>query len=295
LTPSSTVQLTGDGNPLNLGFNTSGTGWQTNGTWGLITNNVLLLTAGHNGEQSSAFYTNAQYVGGSWNASYIYNSHGGGADGAAFILQTTNPAALGGGGGELGYGGIAGKSLAYEFNLYGGNPPGAFLATNGFTGPYPYQPTDPVDATSTNDILVNLSFSSGVLTVTLNEPATSATFTTNYNVGPLESLLGGNLAYIGFSGATGGVNSTQTVRNFQFHSVLPAVKMSLAPATGRSFTIAWPSADPAYVLQTNSSLTTGTWVAGPTPVNANGTNSITVNPATGGQQLFYRLQRIACP
>ena len=77
------MQLQGDGNPLNLGFNTSGTGWQTNGTWGLITNNVLLLTAGNNGETSSAYYSIAQYVGGAWNASYIYNSHGGGADGAA--------------------------------------------------------------------------------------------------------------------------------------------------------------------------------------------------------------------
>jgi hypothetical protein len=145
-------------------------------------------------------------------------------------------------------------------------------------------------------VLVNLAWANGVLTVTLSEPATSATFTTNYNLGPISGVLGGNLAYIGFSGATGGVNSTQTVRNFQFHSVLPPVNLAVAPATGTSFTIAWPSADPAYVLQTNSSLQNSAgWVAGPTPVNANGTNSITVNPATGGQQLFYRLQRIACP
>jgi hypothetical protein len=232
-------------------------------------------------------------VGGNWTASYIYNSHGGGADGTAFVLQTTNPAALGGGGGQLGYTGIGGPSLAYQINIYNGNPLGAVLATNGNIGPF--QPTAPVDATSTNDILVNLSWSSGVLTVTLNEPAISATFTTNYNIGPLSALLGGNLAYVGFTGADGGVAAIQTVKNFQFHSVLPAVKLSVAPATGTSFTIAWPSADPAYVLQTNSSLTTGTWVAGPVPVNANGTNSITVNPATGGQQLFYRLQRIACP
>jgi hypothetical protein len=297
LTPSSTVQLTGDANPLNLGFNTSGIGWQANGTLGHITNNVLLLSDGNNGETTSAYYTNAQYVGGAWNASYIYNSHGGGADGTAFILQTTNPAALGGGGGQLGYAGIGGPSLAYAINIYSGNPTGACLLTNAPIPPpaNPYQPTGPVSFTTTNDVLVNLAWANGVLTVTLSEPATSATFTTNYNIGPLSALLGGNLAYIGFSGATGGVNSTQTVRNFQFQSVLPAVKMSVAPATGTSFTIAWPSADPAYVLQTNSSLTTGTWVAGPTPVNANGTNSITVNPVTGGQQLFYRLQRIACP
>jgi hypothetical protein len=288
---SSAVQLQGDGNPLNLGFNTSGTGWQTNGTLAGITNNTLLLTDGNGGETSSAFYTIAQYVGGAWNASYIYNSHGGGADGTAFVLQTTNPAAIGGGGGQLGYTGIAGGSLAYEINLYTGNPLGAILATNGANGGY--IPTTPVSLTTTNDILVNLSWNAGVMTVTLTDQHTLATFTTNYNVGPLSSLLGGNLAYIGFTGADGGVASTQTVRDFQFHSVLPPVGLSLSPMTGSSFVISWPNADPTYVLQTNSSLT-GTWAAGPTPVTANGTNQVTVN-VSGNPQVFYRLLRVACP
>jgi len=292
---SSTVQLEGDGNPVNLGFNTSGTGWQTNGTWGQITNNTLLLTDGNNSETTSAYYSLAQYVGGAWNASFIYNSHGGGADGAAFVLQTTNPAALGGGGGQLGYNGIGGLSMAYTINIYGGNPPGACLVFNAQTATgNPYQPTGPVSFTSTNDVYVNLAWANGVLTVTLNEPAISATFTTNYNVGPIFGVLGGNLAYIGFSGAAGGVNSTQTVRNFQFHSVLPSVAMSVKPASASTFNITWPNLDPSYVLQTNSSLQNAAgWAAAPAPVLANGTNTVTVTPA--GQQLFYRLLRNACP
>jgi hypothetical protein len=292
---SSTVQLQGDGSPLNLGFNTSGTGWQTNGTWGLITNNVLLLTAGNNGETSSAYYSIAQYVGGAWNASYIYNSHGGGADGAAFVLQTTNPAALGGGGGQLGYATIGGNSLAYEFNIYGPNGIGATIATNGAATPSGGFPaTGSVNVAGTNDVLVNLAWNNGVLTVTLKDLSTLATYTTNYNIGSLSALLGGNLAYIGFSGATGGVNSTQTVKNFQFHSVLPSVKLSLAPASANTFNITWPSADPSYVLQTNSSLQNSVgWAAAPPPVTANGTNTVTVTPV--GQQLFYRLLRNACP
>jgi hypothetical protein len=288
---SSAVQLQGDGNPQTLGFNTSGTGWKTNGTLAGITNNTLLLTDGAGGETSSAFYTVAQYVGGAWNASFIYNSHGGGADGTAFVLQTTNPAAIGGGGGQLGYTGIAGNTLAYEINLYTGNPLGATLATNGATGGY--LPTTPVSLTTTNDILVNLSWNAGVMTVTLTDQHTLATYTTNYNVGSLSALLGGNLAYVGFTGADGGVASTQTVKNFQFHSVLPPVGLSVSPMTGTSFVISWPNADPTYVLQTNSSLT-GAWAAGPTPVTANGTNQVTVN-VSGNPQVFYRLQRIACP
>jgi hypothetical protein len=292
---SSTVQLQGDGNPLNLGFNTSGTGWQTNGTLAGITNNTLLLTDGNGGEASSAFYTNAQYVGGNWNASYIYNSHGGGADGTAFVLQTTNPAAIGGGGGQLGYTGIAGNSLAYEINIYNGGTIGGTLASNGATGTY--QSVAPVNVAGTNDILVNLSFNSGVLTVTLTDQKTSDTFTTNYNVGSLVSLLGGNLAYIGFSGGDGGVASVQTVRNFQFHTVLPPVALSMVPASATTFNITWPNADPSYVLQTNSSLTNPSgWAAAPAPTTVNGTNTVIVTPAGGGSQLFYRLLRVGgCP
>ncbi|HWD91957.1 MAG TPA: hypothetical protein VG938_06370 [Verrucomicrobiae bacterium] len=291
---STAVQLQGDGNPLNLGFNTSGTGWQTNGTLAGITNNTLLLTDGNGGETSSAFYTVAQYVGGAWNASYIYNSHGGGADGTAFVLQTTNPAAIGGGGGQLGYTGIGGGSLAYEFNIYNGGTIGGTLASNGASGTY--QSLAPVDITTTNDILVNLSWNTGVLSVTLTDQKTLAKFSTNYNVGSLSALLGGNLAYIGFTGADGGVSSTQTVKNFQFHSVLPSVKLSVAGASGGSFNITWPSADPSYVLQTNSSLTNTTgWSATAAPVTSNGTNTMTVNPNSGSPQLFYRLLRVTCP
>lgn len=289
---SSVVTLQGDANPTNITFNVNGVGWQTNGSVPQITNNVLVLTDGNGSEASSAFYTNAQYVGGAWNASYIYNSHGGGADGTAFILQTTNPAAIGGGGGELGYTGIAGPSLAYEFNLYTGNPPGAILATNGATGGY--LPTTPVSLTTTNDILVNLSFNAGVLTVTLTDQNTLATYTTNYNVGSLSSVLGGNVAYIGFSGGDGGVASTQTVRNFQFHSVLPPVALAVSRVSTTSSMITWPDADPTYLLETNSSLNNPAgWAATPPPSTVNGTNQITVNSTSG--TLFYRLRRVPCP
>jgi hypothetical protein len=293
---SSVVQLQGDANPLNLGFNTNGIGWQTNGSVPSITNNVLVLTDGGGGEASSAFYTNAQYVGGAWNASFIYNSRAGGADGAAFILQTTNPAVVGGGGGQLGYNGIAGKSLAFEINLYPGNGQtiGIAFATNGATGVYQATSTN-VNVAGTNEILVNMNWSTGVLAVTMTDLKTSRTYSTNYTFGSLVGVLGGNLAYIGFSGADGGVTAVQTVRNFQFSSVLPPVALSVSPVSGNSFVISWPNADPTYVLQTNSSLTTGSWGTTPPPVTVNGTNQVTVNVTGGSSQLFYRLLRVACP
>jgi len=290
---SSTVQLLGNPNPVTLTFNTNGIAWQTNGSVPKITNSVLVLTDGGGGEASSAFYTNAQYVGGSWNSSFVYNSRGGAADGAAFILQTTNPAVVGGGGGALGYNGIAGNSLALEFNLYNGNGQtiGIAIVTNGATGVYQSTGTN-VNVAGTNEILVNLNWSTGVLAVTLTDLKTSKTYTTNYTAGPLTGVLGGNLAYIGFAGGDGGSTSTQTIRDFQFHSVLPAVSLQ-SQKVGNNLIVSWPASS-SYALQTNSSLTTPNWGNAPLPTTVNGTNQVTMDVTTGSGVLFYRLVRITC-
>ncbi len=290
---SSQVTLQGDPYPTNLTFNTDGTAWQTNGSVPLITSNVLQLTSGVADQASSAFNTLAQYVGGTWTASFVYNSHGGGADGTAFVLQTTNSTALGGGGGLLGYGGIAGHSLAFQINIYTGNneTAGIALATDGATGVY--QSAGGVSTTTTNDIYVSLNWSNGVLAASLKDLVTGTNYSTNYIVGPITSVLGGSLAYVGFTGSDGGSTSTQTVRDFQFHSVLPAVALSTSPVTGNSFVISWSAADPTYVLQTTSSLSSPSWVAGPAPILVGGTNQVTVNINSGNK--FYRLLRVVCP
>lgn len=295
---TSQVNLQGDANPTNLTFNVNGAGWQSNNNGntniGVISNNVLLLTDNNGGEASSAFFKTAQYVGGAWTASFTYNSHGGAADGAAFIFQTTNATALGGSGGELGYGGGAmPNSVAFQINLYNGNneTPGIALAINGNTGIY--QSALPVDTTSTNDIHVSLNWANGVLAVSLTDAGTGANYSTNYTVGSLVPFLGANVAYVGFSGGDGGATSTQTISNFQFHSVLPPVALSASPVTGNTFVISWSAADPTYVLQTTTSLSSPSWVAGPVPVTSGGVSHVTVDVTSGSEQ-FYRLVRVPC-
>jgi len=288
---SSQATLQGDPTPTNITFNVNGGNWTTNGAVAIITNNTLVLTDNNGGEANSAFYNQAQFVGGAWTASYTYNSHGGGADGSAFVIQTTNTTALGGGGGQLGYTGIGGGSLAFEINLYGPNTPGIAIATDGVTGGY--QPAGNVDVTSTNDIWVVLNWANGVLTANLTEANTGATYTTNKTIGSIIDLLGGNVAYVGFTGADGGVSSFQTVSNFSFHSVLPPVWLSTSAVTGNSLVLSWPAADPTYHLQTTSTLSPSAWVAGPAPVNVGGTNQVTVNVNSSKHQ-YYRLVRVAC-
>lgn len=294
---TSQVLLTGI-NPTNYTFNGNGIGWQTNGSIATISNNVLTLTDGGAGQASTAFLTNAIYVGGVWTASYIYNSHGGGADGTAFILQNTaaNAFALGTGGSGVGYAGMNSNSLAFIINLYNGNgeTPGVALSKNGITGGTIYSSALPVSTTTTNDILVTLNWASGVLTATLKDTATLATYTTNYTVGSLASILGANVAYVGFGGGDGGITSFQTVSNFQFKSVLPSVALSVSPVTGNTFVISWSAADPNYQLQMTASLAPASWVSGPSAVLVSGTYQATVSVSGSGQK-FYRLIRTVCP
>jgi hypothetical protein len=220
---SSVAVLQGDANPTNITFNTNGLGWQLNtvGAGGVPTlaGNVLELTDNTASEAASAFYGVAQYVG-SFTASFTYTGNGS-ADGAAFILQNS-PAginALGGVGGSLGYAGIT-NSLALEINLYNGNGEniGIALGTNGIAGAK-YGATGPVSVNSGNPIQVGLKWVNGVLTVSLTDTKTLATYATNYTIGSLTPILGGSdLAYIGFSGADGGITSIQTVNDFEFNS-----------------------------------------------------------------------------
>ena len=130
--------------------------------------------------------------------------------------------ALGGGGGELGYTGI-GNSAAFELNLYTGANGGAGIAygTGGATpdSPIPLVPyfsTSPVNLTLGDPINVRIAFFNGVMKVKLVDATTAATYVGSHVYGDLLAIVGSASGYIGFTGATGGVASTQAISNFQY-------------------------------------------------------------------------------
>jgi hypothetical protein len=204
---------------------------------------------------------------------------------------------LGGGGGDLGYYQIT-NSVALELNIYFNNGVGIAFGTNGNTlgsglGA-PYAPTGGVVLNSGDPIDFKLNYANGNLSVQLTDSTIPATFTTNYAVGPLTSLLGGtDLAYVGFSGGDGGAVSIQTISNFAFNSVIPPVSLSVSSVSANSFVLSWPATGTDYYqLQTATSLT-GPWSAGPTPTTVGGVNKVTILTNSGSHQ-FYRLVRIVC-
>ena len=181
-----------------------------------ISGSTLQLTNSNGGEATTAYYNTQVAVTGGFTASYVFS--GSAADGAAFVLQTAGLNALGGGGGEIGYGGVS-PSAAFQIETY--NNAGVTWASNGATGGDTYIGGTGIVLNANHPISVQLSYdpSDTTLTATLTDQTNSATYTYTSNAVDLASIFPGGTAYLGFSGGTGGANGTNAVSNFTYTNV----------------------------------------------------------------------------
>src|SRR5262249_22246071 len=154
-------------------------------------------------------------TGGNFTASFIYQAGGTrAADGFGFVLQQQTPTAVGGGGGAKAYSGIT-PSWALLFNIFvsGSNVVGTTVTTNGNSpADTAFDAVLPVNLAGGNQIAITVVYnaSAQTVTVTLTELGTANTFTRTYTGINLASILGGNSAWVGFTGATGGSVAIQT-------------------------------------------------------------------------------------
>jgi autotransporter-associated beta strand protein len=227
--------------------------WTVNGTAAGFVNSgftnagnasSLMLTDGNGGEASSAWFNTPQPVNNGLRIKFTYQMHtgtstGDPADGTTFAFQNaaTGTAALGGGGGSMGYAGIT-NSAAYEINIYGGHQRGAAVGINGAIN---YASVAPVkfegDLTTGDVVQVTLVYDAGAGTITqmLNDTTANTMFTSVFPLGgTLASIVGGNTALIGFTGATGGSNSTQVVSNFEFDTATTSTYVNNVVVNGGS-------------------------------------------------------------
>ena len=259
-------------------------GWTRNGNAGPVTNNSVVLTDGNPSEASSVFLNYPQYVG-AFVASFTYQDvGGGGADGCAFVLHDSpaGPLALGAAGGSLGCNGIN-PGLAVEFNIYSSYGAGVAMRPSSQTGP-PYTSTAPVNLAGGHPIGVSLSYNGTTLSMTLTDTVSRATFTTNVVV-DIVGALGTNTAYVGMTGADGGISSMQVVTNFQFASL---TSLSGRASGANTVGLAWLNSAVGLVLQ-QATLPGSAWTAVTDSVvlDAHGNNQVTI-PAPPGSR-FYRL------
>jgi hypothetical protein len=275
---SATVSVTGVSTPPPVvTFNVSGTGWTTNGnvpTAG-VTNGTLLLTDGNNSEAASLFYNTPQYIGG-FAAFFTYQEADGSAplaDGATFCVQNSSAgaSAIGSAGGDLGFTGI-GNSAAFELNIYTGANGGRGIqfGTNGMTADSPdstgpYIPTAPVNLGSGHPINVQVYFNQGTYYVHLVDASTEDSFLTTHNLGDMRNAIGADSAYVGFTGATGGLNAIQTISNFRFSYTTPPV-LSVTRSGGNAI-VSWPVSVATFFVLQGSPTLAGPWTdQGPSTV-----------------------------
>jgi hypothetical protein len=261
-------------------------------------NNELDLTTTAASQDTASFYQDPVYIQ-AFQAFFTYQVLTGpnnSADGATFCVQNDprGSAAEGESGSGLGYGATAPAnpvgtspithSVALEFNIYAGNGIGGVgiaLGTNGSVTNVTL--TGQVVLNSGDAINVVLEYLAGVLTVNLTDSTAGTQFTMKTNVN-IPAVVGTNVAYVGFTGSTGGSGSFQTITDFSFQS-MPA--LTIQPS-GNNAVLSWPADVGSFVLQETSNLASTNWAAATNvSVTVGNQNQVTVSP-TGAPQ-FFRL------
>jgi hypothetical protein len=93
---------------------------------------------------------------------------------------------------------------------------GSNLLTNGNLAPAnAYLDITPVNLLSMDPIQVNLTYDGTTLTEVILDTTTGDTTTLSYDI-DIPGSVGDTMAYVGFTGATGGANSFQTIAGFTF-------------------------------------------------------------------------------
>jgi hypothetical protein len=145
---------------------------------------------------------------------------------ASIFYVSGGPNAIANGGDGLGYSGDVGNgsnnvgllsSLAVIYDLYNGSGNLTGLYTNGLT------PTgSSIDMTpsglnlhSGNPLAVKLTYNGAILSMTVTDTKTNAVYSKNWTIN-IPATVGGNTAYVGFTGGTGGAFAIQQVLNWTY-------------------------------------------------------------------------------
>jgi fibronectin type 3 domain-containing protein len=171
------------------------------------------------------------------------------ADGFTFVLQANAPTALGQGFGGLGYQGIT-NSVAVKFGTfqYPSDPSNSStgLVLNG-AAPRGGVTTGSVLLNSQNPKQIDLTYDGTTLTEKMTDTLTNATFMTSYVVN-IPQVLGGDLAYVGFTGSTGSPGpksfwELQDVGSWTFTSRAPLpgepTNLRVTATTASEIDLAW--------------------------------------------------------
>jgi hypothetical protein len=180
----------------------------------------LRLTDNHSDQMRSTYWNQKVDVR-TFRTQFSFQFTNPNADGFTFVIQNKglNAVANSGGGSSLGYEGIT-PSVAVKFDIYGdgteSNSTG--LYTNGARPTTPYTAiTGGASLRSGHVFDVDLRYDGLTLNLTLTDHSTGVSFTKGYQVN-IPGTVGGNEAYVGFTGATGALTATQEILTWTYNS-----------------------------------------------------------------------------
>ena len=265
-----------------------------NGSATNVDDTRLQLTTGLTNQAASAFYntpTNIQ----DFTTDFAFQLSNAQADGFTFTIQNVGPTAIGGywrrpglrtEPGHRNTGGIA-KSVAIKFDFYNNSGEGTDSTGLYVNGAVPTFPA--IDMTSSGVVLnsgdtitAHMTYDGVNLIMTLTDTVVNKTFTHTFPIN-IPATIGSNMAYIGFTGGSGGGTSSQKILSWTFTSQTGSVTQTptFSPAGG-SFTTAQnvtlsdgtPGAVIYYTIDGSVPTTSSTVYSTPISVDS---GSVTIN------------------
>ena len=217
----------------------------------------LRLTDNTGGQRSAFYNTKVDVTNFVTNFTFRITGSGNMADGFTFTIQNSAVNALGGNNGNLAYTGIS-NSVCIKFDIYKDTGDPSANCVGLFTGGAAPIGGNSVDLTpsgitlnSGHTFAATISYDGANLSVTLTDTSTSKKYTTTWTNVDIPTLVGGNRAWVGFTGACGGFHAYQDILTWTWNrpqDLLAAVAPN--PAT---------SAVPSIAIHFNRPVSGLTW------------------------------------
>jgi hypothetical protein len=211
-----------------------------------------------------------------------------------FTIQNVGPTALGANSAGLGYQGIQ-KSVAVKFNFYNYQGEGSDSTGVYTNGQPPIQPT--IDLTpsgivlgSGDSIQAEVTYDGTTLTLNLLDLVTNKNFTMSQLIN-IPQVVGGNTAYVGFTGGTGGLSSSQKILTWTYTTESVPPGFSPVPGTytspqSISLSSATPDAAIYYTVDGSKPTAAATRYTGPIQVTQSETiNAISISKTYGSSDV----------
>lgn len=211
------IQNGGSSIDFGSGFSTTA-GLTLNGSAAASSNSSLSLTTGAL-EQAGSVFWNAPINIQSFTTSFEFQLANAQGNGFTFTVQNMGPTALGGDSAGLGYQDIQ-NSVAVKFNFYNYENEGSDSTGLYTDGEPPVLPSVDISSSgielgSGDSIRAQITYDGTTLKLTLHDLVNNDTFTWSQAIN-IPQIVGGDTAYVGFTGGTGGLSATQNIVNWTY-------------------------------------------------------------------------------